>query len=81
MGTTKPGESLRLTIARNGKLMEVDGRIGRRPTFEYRIQPVERATDDQKALFRAWMLAEWKGELKYPEYAKSPDRKPMFDYV
>lgn len=81
LGTMKPGETLRLTIARNGKLMEVEGRIGRRPAFEHRIQPVEGATDDQKALFRDWMLADWKAELKYPEYAKSPDRKPIFDYV
>ncbi len=81
VGTTKPGESLRLTIARNGKLLELNGRVGRRPAFEYRVQPVGGATDDQKELFKGWMLADWKAELKYPEYAKSPDRKPMFDYV
>ena len=81
IGTMKPGESIRLTIARNGKLMEVNGRVERRPTFEYRIQPVASPTDDQMALFKGWMLADWKSEFKYPEYAKSPDRKPTFDYV
>ena len=81
IGTMKPGKSLNLTIARNGKLMELSGRVGRRPTFEYRIQPVKDATGDQKTLFKGWMLADWKAELKYPEYPKSPDRKPIFDYV
>jgi predicted metalloprotease with PDZ domain len=57
VGTMKPGETIRLTIARNGKLMEVSGLAGRRPTFEYRIQPVAGATDDQKALFKGWLLA------------------------
>jgi hypothetical protein len=61
--------------------MELNGQVGRRPAFEYRIQPVKEATDGQKDLFKGWMLADWKAELKYPEYAKSPDRKPMFDYV
>lgn len=81
IGTMKPGESLRLTVARNGRLMELNWQVGGRPAFEYRIQPVKEATDGQKALFKGWMLADWKAELKYPEYAKSPDRKPMFDYV
>ncbi|MGP8056510.1 MAG: M61 family metallopeptidase [Nitrososphaerales archaeon] len=81
VGTMKPGRSLNLTIARNGKLTELNGQVGKRPVFEYRIQPVKDATDDQKTLFKGWMLADWKAELKYPEYPKSPDRKPMFDYV
>ncbi len=81
VGTLKPGERLDLTIARNGRLMELNGEAGRRPTFEYRILPVDSATDDQKTLFKGWMLAEWKVEIKYPEYARSPDRKPILDYV
>jgi predicted metalloprotease with PDZ domain len=81
IGTMKPGASLRLTIARNGKLMEVNGQVGKRPAFEHRIQPVVGPTEDQKTLFKGWMLADWKTELKYPEYPKSPDRKPVFDYV
>lgn len=81
IGTMKPGKSLNLTIARNGKLMELNGQVGKRPDLEYRIQPVKDATDDQKNLFKGWMLSDWKAELKYPEYPKSPDRKPVFDYV
>jgi len=81
IGTMQPGKSLNLTIARNGKLMELNGQVGRRPAFEYRIQPLKNATDDQKTLFKGWMLSDWKAELKYSEYPKSPDRKPVFDYA
>jgi len=79
--TTKPGENLRLTIARGGKMMDLVGPIGERPVFEYRIQSVAAASEDQKKLFKRWMSTDWKAELKYPEYSKSPDRRPMFNYV
>ena len=79
--TAKPGDVLRFTIARNGKLTEVEGKVGTRPTFEYRIQPLTNASGDQMALFKGWMLSDWKAEFKYPEYSKSPDRRPTFDYV
>ena len=78
---TKPGEEAEFTVARNGRLIEVQGRIGARPTFEWRIEPLERATARQKKLFRGWMLADWRPELKYPDYSRSPDRKLLFDYV
>jgi predicted metalloprotease with PDZ domain len=79
--TAKPGEAVRLTVARNGRLMELSGKLGKRPVFERKIQPLADASEEQKALFKGWMLADWKAELKYPEYQKSPDRKPAFDYV
>jgi len=81
IATMKPGANLKLTIARNGRLMELYGQVGRRPTFEFRIRPVEDATEDQKSLFKGWMLANWRAELKYSEYQKSPDRRLTFDYV
>ena len=79
--TAQAGKQLRFTIARNGRLMEIGGPLGKRPAFEYRIQALAGAADDQKALFRGWMLSDWRAELKYPEYPKSPDRRPTFDYV
>ncbi len=79
--TMNPGDDLKVTVARNGRLMELKGRVGKRPTLQFKIKPVEAATDDQKALFKGWMLEDWKAELKYPEYQRSPDRKPVFDYV
>lgn len=81
MGASKPGGELVLTVARNGKLMEVQGKVGKRPVFEWRIEPLPQATLKQKTVFKGWMLADWQSEMKYPEYARSPDRKLSFDYV
>jgi predicted metalloprotease with PDZ domain len=81
LGTTKPGETVGFTIARNGRLMEIRGRVGARPAFEFRIQPMTGASGEQKALFKGWVMEDWKPELKYPEFARSPDRKQTLDYV
>ena len=81
VGVAEPGEEVRLTVARNGRLTELGGKVGARPPFEWRVQALGSATEKQKALFKGWMLADWKAELKYPEYAKSPDRRVVFDYV
>jgi predicted metalloprotease with PDZ domain len=77
----KEGQDTSLTVARDGRLMDVQGRIGSAPTLEWRVYPAEGATESQKALFKGWMLADWKRELEYPEYAKSPDRKRPVEYV
>ena len=81
VGVAEPGEEVKLTVARNGRLAELGGKVGTRPPFEWRVQPLAVATEKQKALFKGWMLADWKAELKYPEYSKSPDRRAVFDYV
>jgi predicted metalloprotease with PDZ domain len=81
VAAARPDEEVGFTVARNGKLTEVRGRIGRRPTFEWRIEPVSGANERQKALFKGWLLTDWKAELRYPEYVRSPDRKLLFDYV
>jgi predicted metalloprotease with PDZ domain len=81
LGTMKPGEALNLTIARNGLLMNLSGKVGAKPPFEFRVQPATGASDEQKALFRGWVLADWRPQLTYPDYARSPDRKQTQDYV
>ena len=81
VGTTKPEDALKLVIARNGILMNLEGKVGAKPALEFRILPVPGASEEQKALFKGWMLADWKPELKYPEYAKSPDRRQTMDYI
>jgi predicted metalloprotease with PDZ domain len=81
IGAAKPGEMIGLSVIRNGMLMNVEGRLVSRPTFEYRIQARPQATSEQRQLFKGWMLADWKAELKYPEYTRSPDRPRVFDYV
>lgn len=81
VATRKPGEPVRLMIARNGRLMEVEGELARRPPFEYRIRPLQEATNEQKVFFKGWLLDDWSPDIRYPEYVHSPDRKPMLDFV
>jgi predicted metalloprotease with PDZ domain len=77
----RPGTGVRVLIARNGGMMELSGELGRRPAFEYRIAPLKEVTEEQKFFFRSWLLEEWKPEIRYREYSRSPDRKPTLDFV
>jgi len=77
----KPCTKVTLLIARNGMLRELAGELGRKPPIERRIIPFSEATDEQKFLFRNWLLEEWKPEIKYPEYTRSPDRRSVLDFV
>ena len=81
LGTMKPGDEVVLELARNGLMTRLTGKLGAKPNFEFRVQPLADAREEQKALFKGWLLADWKPELRYPEYAKSPDRKQLLDYV
>lgn len=81
VATRKPGEPVRLTIARNGRLMQLEGELARKPTFEYRIRPLVAVTDEQKALFKGWLLEDWSPDIEYPDYVRSPDRRPTLDFV
>ena len=80
-GTAGPGRGVTLTLARNGTLMEARGRLGPRPDFEWRIQPLAGASERQRALFKGWLLSDWKDGLTYVEFPRSPDRRAVFDYV
>lgn len=81
VSTRKPGESVRLTIARNGRLIELGGSLTKKPPFEFRIVAAKDATEEQKAFFRSWMMGDWTPEIAYPDYERSPDRKPQFDFL
>jgi predicted metalloprotease with PDZ domain len=76
-----PGARIRLLSARNGMMLELSGELGKKPPFEYRITPLKEATEAQKLLFRNWLLDDWSPEIKYPDYAKSPDRRPELDFI
>jgi predicted metalloprotease with PDZ domain len=77
----KPGAKVTFLIARNGMLSEVPGQLGMKPPIEHRIEAFNDATDEQKYLFKNWLFEDWKPEIKYPEYTRSPDRKPVLDFV
>jgi hypothetical protein len=62
-------------------MLELSGELGKKPPFEYRITPLKEATEAQKLLFRNWLLDDWSPEIKYPDYAKSPDRRPVLDFI
>jgi len=81
VSNARPGSRVRLTIARNGMLSELAGELERRPPFEFRITPLKEASEEQKSLFREWLLEDWKAEIKYPEYSKSPDRRQVLDFI
>ena len=81
VSNARPGSRVRLTVARNGMLSELSGEIGRRPPFEFRISPLKEASEEQKSLFREWLFEDWRAEIKYPEYSKSPDRRQVLDFV
>ena len=81
IATRNPGDGVVLTIARNGRLMEVEGDLSRRPVFAYRILPAKEASEEQKGLFRGWLLGDWTPEFKYPEYIHSPARKSSLDFI
>jgi predicted metalloprotease with PDZ domain len=76
-----PGAEVRLTMARNGVIGELRGSLARRPSFEFRIATLKDPTAGQKAVFRGWLGEDWRPELKYPEYQRSPDRRQVLDFV
>jgi predicted metalloprotease with PDZ domain len=81
LSNRKPGAKVKLQVARNGMLTELSGELGKKPPLEHRIIPLNESTEEQRLLFENWLLEGWKPEIKYPEYARSPDRKPISDFV
>ena len=81
IATMAPGREIALTVARNGMLKELRGQVGKKPVFQHRIQPRRGASKEERELFKGWLLSEWKEELQYPDYARSPDRKQLLEFV
>jgi len=75
------GEKVNLLLSRNGRVHSVEAIIGQRPIFEHRIQKKETATEEEKSLFRHWLVANWDDELRYVDYLQSPIRRQQFDYI
>lgn len=76
----KPGTEVELLVSRLGTLKTVRARLGTKPVLEYRIQKKPAATEREKALFRAWALADWDAPLTYVEHRLSPARQRVLDY-
>ncbi|MFP2931735.1 M61 family metallopeptidase [Pyxidicoccus sp. 3LG] len=55
----RPGETVRVTVFRRDRLLEVPVVLGQKPADAVWLARVERPTDAQKAAFQAWLGAPW----------------------
>lgn len=58
LGEKKVGDKLRLTVFRFDELKQIEITLGGRGSANYRITPVSNPTDEQKALYRAYLGSE-----------------------
>ncbi len=77
----EPESQVKITISRFGALQELSSEITFKPLMEHRISRLEKASDDQRTLYRSWLGQEWEVEIKYEEYQQAPSKKSLFDYV
>jgi predicted metalloprotease with PDZ domain len=54
-----PGDTVRLTVFRRDRLMEVTVTLGQKPLDAVWLARVDRPTEAQKAAFQAWLGAPW----------------------
>jgi predicted metalloprotease with PDZ domain len=55
----RPGESVRVTVFRRDKLMEIPVVLGLKPADAVYLTRVDKPTEAQKAAFQAWLGATW----------------------
>lgn len=60
IGDKKPGDKVKLTIFRFDELRELEITLGGRAKQSYAIVPVENPTEDQKRLYKDYLLADLK---------------------
>jgi predicted metalloprotease with PDZ domain len=80
VGNKGPGEEISILISRDGYLETLTTRLDEMPQIESRIFKKSNATEEERALFKRWMLASWEDPLEYPDYTPSPQRPKVFDY-
>jgi predicted metalloprotease with PDZ domain len=62
----KPGDTVRLTLFRRERLIEVPVVLGARPSDAVWLARVENPTDAQKAAYQAWLGAPWDASTDAP---------------
>jgi predicted metalloprotease with PDZ domain len=55
----RPGETVRVTVFRRDRLLEVPVVLGQKPADAVWLSRVERPTDAQKVAYQAWLGAPW----------------------
>jgi predicted metalloprotease with PDZ domain len=51
----KPGDSIRLTVLRLGRIQEIAVTLGANPNATYALKPMENPTEQQKAIYKSWL--------------------------
>lgn len=77
----KPGEEVSLSVARQGAMIELQGRLSEKPPLEYRIEKKSEASEDERKFFASWLGGPWTGEIKYEESRSPPWRLNPLDYI
>jgi predicted metalloprotease with PDZ domain len=55
----RPGETVRVTVFRRDKLMEIPVVLGQKPADAVYLTRVDKPTEAQKAAFQAWLGTAW----------------------
>jgi len=56
----KAGDKVRFTIFRRDELRAVEVTLGEKPVEKFKIATAAKATDAERAAYRAWLGEEWK---------------------
>jgi predicted metalloprotease with PDZ domain len=51
----KPGDAFRLTVVRLGEIKEIPVTLAANPHATYTLKPMEKQTDEQKAIYNSWL--------------------------
>jgi predicted metalloprotease with PDZ domain len=54
-GTHRPGDTVRLTVLRLGEFKDLSVTLQASPYPTYTLKPMERPTDQQKAIYNSWL--------------------------
>jgi predicted metalloprotease with PDZ domain len=72
-----PGDWLTMSVFRRGELKSLRVRLSRRPPEKYVVEPLRRASRQQRSLFEGWMREPWKpGGEKERRNGKKEAKKP-----
>lgn len=79
-----PRRTIRVLLAGKGGVRTAELETANTPVLEYRVQKTETATDEEKAIYRGWIGADWSAPLVYRErkeiYVRPGALRP-FDYI
>ena len=58
-GASRTGDTVRFTIFRRDELRDVEVTLGEKPVDKFKIKPAEKATETERAAYRAWLGEDW----------------------